>query len=71
MARRRRPDPPEVPKFAAIMDEAEHDVLAYMGLPKDHRVKLHSTDKIDKHFRTGHGILHWRGRPRGEARRIG
>ncbi len=62
---------PKVPKLAAIMDDAEGDVLAYMTFPKEHRAKLHSTDKIDKHFRTGHGILPWRGRPRGEARRIG
>ncbi len=62
---------PKVPKLAAIMDDAEGDVLAYMTFPKEHRAKLHSTDEIDKHFRTGHGILPWRGRPRGEARRIG
>jgi putative transposase len=23
------------------MDEAEHDVLAYMSFPKEHRAKLH------------------------------
>lgn len=41
---------PKVPKLAAIMDEAEHDVLAYMSFPKQHWTKLHSTDKIDKSF---------------------
>jgi len=35
---------PKVPKLAAIMDAAEHDVLAYMTFPKEHRAKLHSTN---------------------------
>ena len=39
---------PKVPKLAAIMDEAEHDVLAYMGFPKEYRVKLHSTYPIER-----------------------
>ena len=39
---------PKVPKLAALMDEAEPDVLAYMGFPAAHRVKLHSTDEMDK-----------------------
>ncbi len=39
---------PKVPKLAAIMDEAEHDVLAYMSFPKDHRVKLHSINPIER-----------------------
>ena len=38
----------KVPKLAAIMDEAEHDVLAYMSFPKEHRTKLHSTDPIER-----------------------
>ncbi|APG86888.1 hypothetical protein SAMCCGM7_pB0173 (plasmid) [Sinorhizobium americanum CCGM7] len=42
-----------------------------MAFPKEHRTKLHSTDKIDKRFPARHGILFRRGRPRGEARRIG
>ena len=29
---------PKLPKFAAFMDEAEHDVLAYMGFPADHEL---------------------------------
>ena len=33
---------PKVPKLAALMDEAEADVLAYMTFPKEHRAKLHS-----------------------------
>ena len=39
---------PKVPKLAALMDEAEHDVLAYMSFPKEHRQKLHSTNPIER-----------------------
>jgi len=39
---------PKVPKLAAIMDEAEHDVLAYMTFPKEHRPKLHSINPIER-----------------------
>ena len=39
---------PKVPKLAAIMDEAEHDVLAYMGFPREHRTKLHSINPIER-----------------------
>jgi putative transposase len=46
---------PKVPKLAAIMDEAEHDVLAYMSFPKQHWTKLHSTDEIDKRFSQKYG----------------
>ncbi len=38
----------KVPKLAAIMDEAEHDVLAYMSFPREHRAKLHSTNPIER-----------------------
>jgi len=39
---------PKVPKLAALMDDAEHDVLAYMGFPKEHRTKLHSTNPLER-----------------------
>jgi transposase-like protein len=39
---------PKVPKLAAIMDDAEPDVLAYMTFPKEHRLKLHSTNPIER-----------------------
>ena len=39
---------PKLPKLAALMDEAEPDVLAYMTFPKEHRVKLHSTNPIER-----------------------
>lgn len=35
---------PKVPKLATIMDDAEHDALAHMSFPKEHRAKLHSTN---------------------------
>jgi transposase-like protein len=36
------------PKLAALMDEAEHDVLAYLGFPTQHRSKLHSTNPLER-----------------------
>ena len=30
------------------MDEAEHDVLAYFEYPASHRVKLHSTNTLER-----------------------
>ena len=30
------------------MDEAEHDVLAYMTFPAAHRLKLHSTNPLER-----------------------
>jgi putative transposase len=59
------------PKLGALMDEAEEDVLAYMTFPSQHRVKLHSTDEMDKRNLGFSGIFSLRRRPRGEARRIG
>ena len=44
----RGPGPLKLPKLAALLDEAEEDVLAYMTFPKEHRAKIHSTDEIDK-----------------------
>jgi putative transposase len=38
----------KVPKLAAIMDEDEADVLAYMTFPREHRAKLHSTNPIER-----------------------
>jgi transposase-like protein len=36
------------PKLGACMDAAEHDVLAYMTFPEQHRVKLHSTNPLER-----------------------
>jgi len=39
---------PKVPKLAALMDEAETDVLAFMTFPKDHRPKIHSINPLER-----------------------
>jgi putative transposase len=39
---------PRVPKLAAMMDDAEADVLGYMSFPAAHRAKLHSTNPIER-----------------------
>ena len=39
---------PKAPKLATLMDDAEHDVLAYMTFPREHRTKLHSTNPIER-----------------------
>ncbi len=39
---------PRWPKLAMLMDESEHDVLAYMGFPAQHRTKLHSTNPLER-----------------------
>ena len=39
---------PKLPKLAALMDAAEHDELAYMDFPREHRAKLHSTNPIER-----------------------
>jgi putative transposase len=39
---------PTVPKLAVLMDSAEEDVLAYMSFPSQHRVKLHSTNPLER-----------------------
>lgn len=36
------------PRVAALLDEAEDDVLAYFAFPEDHRVKLHSTNGLER-----------------------
>ncbi|HEV2364062.1 MAG TPA: IS256 family transposase [Caulobacteraceae bacterium] len=38
----------KMPKLAAFMDEAETDVLAYMGFPRDHWTKIHSTNSLER-----------------------
>ncbi len=39
---------PRVPKLSKLMDDAEADVLAYMGFPAQHRAKLHSTNPLER-----------------------
>jgi transposase-like protein len=38
---------PRVSKLAALMDNAEADVLAYMDFPGQHRAKIHSTNPLE------------------------
>ena len=37
-----------LPKIARLMDDAEDDVLAHMGFPREHRSKIHSTNPIER-----------------------
>jgi putative transposase len=39
---------PRWAKLSALMDESEHDVLAYTGFPAQHRAKLHSTNPLER-----------------------
>ena len=39
---------PRWPKLAGLMDESEHDVLAYLAFPAQHRTKLHSTNPLER-----------------------
>ena len=36
------------PKLAAMMEEAEADVLAFITFPKAHRTKIHSTNPLER-----------------------
>jgi transposase-like protein len=37
-----------VSKLATLMDNAEADVLDYMGFPAQHQVKIHSTNPLER-----------------------
>ena len=39
---------PRIPKLAALMDDAEADVIAFMAFSKAHWPKLHSTNPIER-----------------------
>ena len=38
----------KAPRLADLMDQAEHDVLAYMTFPREHRTKLHSVNPLER-----------------------
>ena len=38
----------KLPKLAALLDEAEVDVLAFMDFPKEHWTKISSTNPIER-----------------------
>src|SRR5260370_28747005 len=44
----RRSAASKMPKLAALMDEAEADVCAFMTFPKDHRPKIHSINPLKR-----------------------
>ncbi len=50
---------PKVHKLAALMDEAEADVLAYMSFPAPHRAKLHSTNPLEGSTARSSGAPRW------------
>jgi len=39
---------PKFPRLAAMMDDAEQEVLTFMDFPKEHRVKIHSTNVLER-----------------------
>ena len=39
---------PRISRLAGLMDDAEADVLAYMGFPAQHRTKIHSTNPLER-----------------------
>jgi putative transposase len=36
------------PRLGRLMDDSEHEVLAYLGFPTQHRAKLHSTNPLER-----------------------
>ena len=36
------------PRLGALMDEAEHDVLAFMGFPRAHWAQIYSTNPLER-----------------------
>jgi transposase-like protein len=48
MACARQTAAPSAPKLAALMDEAEYDVLAYMSFHPDHWTKISSTNPLER-----------------------
>ena len=39
---------PKFPKLAAMMDDAEQEVLTFMSFPKAHRTQIHSTNPLER-----------------------
>ena len=39
---------PKLPRLSGFLDDAETDVLAYMTFPPAHRLKLHSTNSLER-----------------------
>lgn len=45
---------PRFPRLAALMDNSEHDVLAFMAFPAQHRSKLHSVNPLERLNKMGY-----------------
>ena len=58
-------------KLGEMMGASREDVLAHMDFPREHWPQIASTDEIDKRLLDPGGMVFPRGRPRGEARRVG
>jgi len=54
---------PRWPKLAALMDDSEHDVLAYMTFPARYRTKVHSTNSLERLNKMGYPGRQAPGRP--------
>ncbi|HGG60592.1 MAG TPA: hypothetical protein ENK26_11885 [Gammaproteobacteria bacterium] len=47
----------KIDKLAEMMDDSEHNALAYMAFPRQHRKKLHSWMRSTRLFRGNHLFL--------------
>jgi putative transposase len=39
---------PRWPELAALIDDGEHDLLAHVAFPTQHRIKPHSTNSLER-----------------------
>lgn len=59
------------PAIGQAWRRAWEHVIPFFAFAPGIRKMIYTTDEIDKHFLARRGIFKWRGRPRGEAWRIG
>ena len=62
---------PKYDKAADCLAKDRQALLAFYDFPAEHWKHLRTTDEIDKRFLSSRGMFFGRGRPRGEARRVG
>ncbi len=60
-----------IPAIGLAWRRAWEHVVPFFAFAPGVRKMIYTTDEIDKHFLARRGIFKWRGRPRGEAWRIG